>query len=97
MKPTIGRIVHYRSYGSADGTYEPECISAIVTKVDGEVVNLLNERMWKVGLAVFNPEGLYFKTACTQDESQERGGSWHWPERETEDEEGDDGGEDCSA
>lgn len=33
MKPTVGRIVHYQSYGTPGGEYLPEPRAAIVTEV----------------------------------------------------------------
>ncbi|MFB7545081.1 MULTISPECIES: hypothetical protein [Streptomyces] len=71
--PTIGRIVHYVSRGSADGRYPSTCRAAIVTVVEGE----------QAGLAVFSPEGLFFTTADTAHAVSDppTGGTWHWPER----------------
>lgn len=31
--PIIGRVVHYRSYGTPGGEYTPECRTALVTEV----------------------------------------------------------------
>lgn len=31
--PAVGRIVHYRSRGSADGVFKAECRAAIITEV----------------------------------------------------------------
>lgn len=76
MKPTIGRIVHYRSHGSKDGVYEPECRAAIVTGVEYQTA---------VDLTVFNPEGIFLKQACAYDATNTGGGTWHWPEREADD------------
>jgi hypothetical protein len=81
MKPSIGRVVHYVSRGSADGVYEATCRAAIVTEVHGgEDQN--------IGLAVLNPEGLIFLRSIEFDEcgpidedGTPRGGTWHWPER----------------
>ncbi len=49
--PSVGRDVHYVSRGSADGVFPAVCRAAKITEVgeDG-----------RVGLAVFNPDGLYF-------------------------------------
>lgn len=70
MKPSVGRIVHYVSYGTPNGEYRSECRAAIVTSVEGEFANL----------AVFNPTGMFFN-GCLQDEGSKAGGTWHWPER----------------
>ena len=71
MKPTVGRIVHYVSRGSADGFYDPQCRAAIVTDVGGSLC---------IDLCVVNPEGLFFNIGCNYSEAKS-GGSWHWPER----------------
>ncbi len=49
--PSVGRDVHYVSRGSADGAYRPTCRAAKITEVGEE---------GRVGLVVFNPDGLYF-------------------------------------
>jgi hypothetical protein len=73
MQPSIGRIVHYRSYGTPKGEYESTCRAAIVTQV--------NDAEGSIGLCAINPTGLFFHEACPQDESNTQGGTWHWPER----------------
>lgn len=75
-QPSIGRVVHYVSYGTPGGEYTSACRAADVTEVgDGG----------KVGLCVKNPAGLFFHSlaegGCDYDESGTRGGTWHWPER----------------
>jgi hypothetical protein len=70
-KPTVGRIVHYVSYGTPGGEYESTCRAAIVAGVFAETGVL--------DLVVFNPSGLFFN-ACAQDEDKHAGGTWHWPE-----------------
>lgn len=81
MAPTVGRIVHYVSYGTPNGEYTSQCRAAVVTEVQpkqpasAQVV---------VGLAVFNPTGMFFNTDIVQDENSHRGGTWHWPERDDE-------------
>lgn len=86
MKPTVGRMVHYVSHGSPvreDGTqaYSSVCRAAIVTEVDRD------DPRW-VGLAVLNPSGFFFHPLangeCMADFTEKQGGTWHWPERETE-------------
>lgn len=70
--PTVGRIVHYRSYGTPDGEYEPKCRAAIVTEVSPIPLGV-------VDLAVVNPSGLFFDRNVRLDETGTRGGTWHWP------------------
>jgi hypothetical protein len=67
--PTIGRIVHYTSYGTPNGEYDSACRAAIVTEVHSDTV---------VSLAVLNPTGAFFNLALPYDENQ-TGGTWHWP------------------
>ena len=74
-KPSIGRVVHYVSYGTPGGEYGSECRAAIVTEIDTSDT---------VGLAVLNPTGMFFNSAVVHDEETERGGTWHWPERSEE-------------
>jgi hypothetical protein len=72
--PTVGRIVHYTSYGTPGGEFGQECRAAVVT-VDGWFeVNEMH-----TSLAILNPTGMFFNTAIPQDESKSRGGTWHWP------------------
>lgn len=89
MKPSVGRTVHYVSYGTPGGEFGSACRAATITEVvDTETV----------GLAVLNPSGMFFnrarydegalpttaevaegKTLCEGNVYD--GGSWHWPER----------------
>lgn len=85
--PTVGRAVHYVSYGSpvrADGTQAFPSVrrSAEITEVDAE---------GNVGLLIKNPDGIHFHPIghetgpCPYVEpvpgTPLQGGSWHWPER----------------
>ena len=84
--PSVGRIVHYVSYGTPGGEYGSECRAAVVTEVTQVEVNeqdpagdgIFRE---SVGLAVLNPSGQFFNRGVLQDEDGHAGGSWHWPER----------------
>jgi hypothetical protein len=92
MKPSVGRIVHYVSYGTPGGEYASECRAAVVTEVDPV---LQPEGTMSVGLCVLNPAGQFFNrhvhyhegdvghdhTGVEIPERAYRGGSWHWPER----------------
>lgn len=78
QQPSIGRVVHYMSRGSADGIFPPVCRAATISEVSADLPGL-------VGLVVLNPEGLFFHGlragGVWADEDEKRGGSWHWPER----------------
>lgn len=78
--PSVGRIVHYVSRGSADGVYQPECRAAVVAEVDTYQESDVAQHLGHVTLCVLNPSGMFFNRAV-QDEDDKRGGSWHWPER----------------
>jgi hypothetical protein len=43
VKPSVGRIVHYVSYGTKNGEYSPECRAGIVTEV-GQWVTVAEDR-----------------------------------------------------
>jgi hypothetical protein len=91
---SIGRIVHYVSYGSpvsADGyqKYPSVCRAAIVTDIPEMLSEGPNDGT-SVGLAVLNPTGMFFDREVPYDEwdsttalpgAVPQGGSWHWPER----------------
>lgn len=74
-KPSVGRVVHYRSYGTPNGEYKPECRAAVITEVDEDPPT--DAPAW-VGLAVLNPEGIFLKRDVPHGTT---GGTWHWPER----------------
>lgn len=81
MKPSVGRIVHYVSYGTPGGEYGSECRAAVITGVHGAVKEN-HEDQGDVHLAVLNPEGMFFNKYVDHDEdTHPRGGTWHWPER----------------
>jgi len=86
--PSVGRIVHYRSHGTPCGEYLPECRAAVVTET-GDPASV-DADLGKVGLAVLNPEGMFFKQGVPYDGGDGggrsraggySGGTWHWPER----------------
>lgn len=71
--PSVGRIVHYVSYGTPGGEFPSVCRAAIITEVvSGDEA---------IGVCVLNPTGIFFNEMCLHDEDDHRGGSWHWPER----------------
>lgn len=70
-KPTVGRVVHYHSYGTPGGEYLPEARAAIVTGVLPSGA---------VSLAVLNPTGLFFAPSVEFSE-EPAPGCWSWPPR----------------
>lgn len=89
--PSVGRVVHYVSYGTPGGEYSKERRAAIVTEISPESKG---EGQEIVGLAVLNPTGFFFNRGCVHHEAAEThdqtpsggalnhpGGTWHWPER----------------
>ncbi len=71
--PTVGRIVHYKSYGTPGGEFEPECRAAIIASD-------VNPLSMEATLVVVNPTGLFFNQQCKHDPHTKKGGTWHWPE-----------------
>ncbi len=57
MKPSVGRIVHYASYGTPGGEYGIACRAAVIT-ADTADVGLA--RIPDISLCVINPAGLFF-------------------------------------
>jgi hypothetical protein len=75
--PSVGRMVHYTSYGTPKGEYDSVCRAAVITEVEAAEV---------VGLCVLNPTGQFFNQHVPHDETETDhgrgpGGTWHWPER----------------
>lgn len=77
QKPSVGRTVHYVSYGTPGGEYTPECRAAIVTALP----NPYYADQGALALCVLNPTGMFFNSGIEHDEQRKAGGTWHWPER----------------
>lgn len=80
-QPSVGRIVHYVSYGTPGGEYPSTCRAAIVTEVDEYQPSPEGAFVGHANLCVLNPEGMFFKKGVLQNEAEHCGGTWHWPER----------------
>lgn len=70
MKPTIGRIVHYRAHHDCGG----ETYAGIITRVSADPTDT------KVDLVTFGPNSIYHNHNVP---FQEEGafGCWSWPPR----------------
>jgi hypothetical protein len=83
--PSVGRVVHYKSYGTPGGEFEPACRAAIVTEVPDRVPDGYDSTNANdgtvVSLCVLNPSGMFFDQYLSYDEAGTSGGTWHWPER----------------
>lgn len=72
MTPTVGRIVHYKTRGSADGTFKPTVFASIITEVcDRDCVSLVT----------FGPNGIRFEGHVNRGYGA---GEWNWPEIESQ-------------
>lgn len=72
QKPSVGRIVHYQSYGTPGGEYSSLPRAAVITETYGESSC--------VGLCVLNPTGQFFTQSVPYSETP-KPGHWSWPPR----------------
>jgi hypothetical protein len=81
VNPTVGRIVHYQSYGTPGGEYLPEPRAAIITcTYPDDSPDLANPSKVHVGLCVLNPTGMFFNQLVPFAEVPTPG-CWNWPPR----------------
>lgn len=66
IMPTVGRIVYYKTRGSADGVYPPTIFAAIITNVRPD---------YTVDLCTFGTNGLRFEMEVFNGEAP---GEWDW-------------------
>lgn len=84
QKPTVGRIVHYQSYGTPKGEYQSTARAAIVTEVNDlppTAEGGTPEERVLIGVAVLNPAGLFFDRGVAYN-ADGRPGTWRWPPME---------------
>lgn len=68
--PSIGRVVHYHSYGTPGGEHKPAPRAAIVTDVhDADAGD--------ISVCVLNPSGIFFHRVAHSPEPKP--GHWSWP------------------
>jgi hypothetical protein len=72
--PSIGRIVHYVTYGA--GAHR----AAIITDV-GFSGSSGEPTVVTASLAILNPTEMFFAQHLPFDPTGQQPGSWHWPER----------------
>lgn len=75
--PSVGRIVHYVSYGTPGGEYTSQCRAAVVAGLGEPLTypqhgdgldDLPDDGAQLVDLCVLNPTGLFFNQGVPQDE-----------------------------
>lgn len=76
--PSVGRIVHYQSYGTPGGEYLPEPRAAIITAIKGCDADLGEPGCPHVSLCVLNPTGQFFNQDVPHAETPTPG-RWNWP------------------
>jgi hypothetical protein len=73
QSPSIGRMVHYQSYGTPGGEFKSDPRAAVVTAVNADGT---------VDLFVMNPTGIFLNrnvSAGGPDASTPTPGCWNWP------------------
>lgn len=76
-RPTVGRVVHYHSFGTPGGEYLPEARAAIITAV---ALAELEGATDQVSLCVLNPSGMFFNVDVPYSPAP-LPGHWSWPPR----------------
>ena len=75
MTPTIGRIVHYQSFGTPGGEFLPQPRAAVIVDLCPDVF----PSGLGVTVCVLNPSGIFFNTVDYSEEPKP--GHWNWPPR----------------
>lgn len=81
QKPSVGRIIHYVSYGTPKGEYQPAHRAAIITDVKS-TENDDATTSYEIRCTIFNPDGQFLSPWLKFDEEEKASGTVHWPERE---------------
>jgi hypothetical protein len=79
QQPSIGRIVHYVSYGTPGGEYGKECRAAVITGVSDAELHLETDVPQSAHLCVLNPTGVFFKLNVPYHDGAETEGSSDCP------------------
>lgn len=80
QKPSIGRIVHYQTYGTPGGEHEPEPLAAMITGVKGCDPELERDGCPHASLHVYYGNGTSNKEDVPYAETPTPG-HWNWPPR----------------
>lgn len=71
QKASVGRVVHYHSYGTPGGEFKPLPRAAIIAEVDADGTTC--------HVCVLNPSGIFFNKVPFSTEPKP--GHWNWPPR----------------
>lgn len=67
---SVGRVVHYHSYGTPGGEFQSQPRAAIVTEVHDAPAG-------DVSVCVLNPSGIFFNRVPFS--AEPKPGHWSWP------------------
>lgn len=97
MQPSVGRIVHYVSYGTPGGEYTSKCRAATITEVGAwvDITHSAESISPTMKVRVRNVEQMFDDEACAltvqnptglffnvcRHDEDQTPGTWHWPER----------------
>ncbi len=72
QKPSIGRIVHYRGPGTANGQFKPTTYPAVITQIHNDT---------DVNLFVMTNVGMMNLQSILLAEEPDQPSRWSWPPR----------------